>query len=65
MPVPFDPDPTELHDLGRAALDLVVDFVGRRPSAPAVENIGGTEGGRKPIMTVEQKGAFIRVAVSR
>ena len=37
MAVPFDPDPTELRYLGRAAVDLVVDFVGRRAIAPAVD----------------------------
>ena len=35
--LPLEPSSDELHDLGGAALDLVVDFVGRRPTAPAVD----------------------------
>ena len=34
--LPLEPSSDELRDLGGAALDFVVDFVGRRPTAPAV-----------------------------
>src|SRR5205814_5449243 len=38
--LPLEPSSDELRDLGGAALDFVVDFVGRRPTAPAV-NLDG------------------------
>jgi len=37
LPIPLEPDPTEMRALGEGVLDFVVDFIDARATAPAID----------------------------
>ena len=56
MPYPLDPSPDDMRAMGQAALAYVVDFLQRRPDAPASAFAGAAETARRFRMAPPEEG---------
>ncbi|MGH2527656.1 MAG: hypothetical protein ACRDG2_12995, partial [Actinomycetota bacterium] len=56
MPYPLDPSPDDMRAMGEAALAYVVDFLQRRPDAPASAFEGAAETARRFRMAPPEEG---------
>ena len=56
MPYPLDPSPDDMRAMGKAALAFVVDFLQRRPDAPASAFEGAAETARRFRMPPPEEG---------